>query len=365
MTSLQQDDPHHIEMNDINVQEGPNGPRVDIEADMNEQEQSNVDENGRRKVPVPLSPREKRYGIWFIFKSWVSITLLVICMIAKEKQIANFYNSHAICDICYADSTLAPETLFEFNICGNDFNEVISTPNSTTTALRYEYQYNLLWTLGGSNETGAIIIAVIDWIVIMYFSITSVSHIREAITQGNAEDLENAKRYLIHNALFCHMIVFSIANSLWYLMKGQNGCYVSHLAYGFAQADAVIAFFYIIVFLASSCCMGKHKGAAWLHVFALMMYAGYSLVAAMATLLNTGNWHHFAFVLIVFVCIFDIPLFFHNQSAVRGYLGYSELGLPDDDDDMVWEEQDVAQDEQDRKETISRQQSINDEPELR
>jgi hypothetical protein len=45
---------------------------------------------------VPLTQREKLYGAWFILKSCVSITVLVVLLGLNERNIRKFYSSEEV-----------------------------------------------------------------------------------------------------------------------------------------------------------------------------------------------------------------------------------------------------------------------------
>jgi len=278
------------------------------------------------------------YGLWFLFKTCVSITVLVVALSRQETAKENFYDSHRICDMCYLQSLQNPTVLYEFDRCGNIYQNYTTYYWNGTQGilhLKYSDNPNLLWTPRSGDvksSSGVLIVAIVDWLIIMYFALTSVIQIKRAITLGNKHDLEQAKSYLIHNALLCHMIVFSIANTLWDLDPGDQGCYIAFLPVSYARADILIALVYILVFIVSSCCMAKSKLFTRVHILSLMSYALYSLVASVVSSKLSGNWHYPAFVFIVFFCIFDIPCFFHQQSAVRQYMGYGELLNPQDNE---------------------------------
>jgi hypothetical protein len=290
--------------------------------------------NGRRTEPLPLTDKEKLYGYWFVFKTCVSITILVVSLGEAQHLINTFYSSNAICDACYLSALANPNLLYEFNTCGNVYNNYTDTYFNGTVGpvhIKYEELDNLLWRkgVGNSNDVFIIVIGVLDWLVIMYFTLTAVKKVEWAIQYGNEDDLEKAKGYLIHNSLLCHMIVFSISNTRWFLLQGDQGCYTSTLTSTFTTWDTLLSLLYIVVFCASSCCFKDSVKAKWVHVASLIAYALYSLVASGHVLSTTGYGAYFAFVFVVFLAIFDIPLFFYHSKPVREYLGYEMVGAPE------------------------------------
>ena len=174
---------------DIDLEEEPE-PDSEVQDD-------GKDAQGRRRVAVPLSSREKAYGAWFIFKSCVSITVLVISLVLNQRQISSFYDGNEICDSCYRTAYHHPSVLFEFNICGNTYNNFttiyVEDPSKPPGPIHVKYDslINLLWTPGSDPEQGnsaIIVIGIIDWVVIMYFTLNSVNQVRKAIQTGNDED---------------------------------------------------------------------------------------------------------------------------------------------------------------------------------
>jgi hypothetical protein len=213
----------------------------------------------------------------------------VVALSRQEIAKENFYDSHRICDMCYLQSLQNPTVLYEFDRCGNIYQNYTTYYWNGTQGilhLKYSDNPNLLWTPRSGDvksSSGVLIVAIVDWLIIMYFALTSVIQIKRAITLGNKHDLEQAKSYLIHNALLCHMIVFSIANTLWDLDPGDQGCYIAFLPVSYARADILIALVYILVFIVSSCCMAKSKLFTRVHILSLMSYALYSLVASVVS----------------------------------------------------------------------------------
>lgn len=313
-----------IPLDDIN----PDPELVDGEAKAEKDQDATMEP----PAPIPLTNREKLYGLWFITKSCTSITALLILLVFNQKQIDNFYDSVNSCDICYANAAMNPDIMYEFNRCGTEFNEY-TTNGTETPQYRYEQSGNLLWreSTGNLQSTWTIVIGAIDWVVIMYSTYVSVNRVKKAIQLGHVRMQEQAKIFLIHNALMCHMIVFSISNTLWLLLQDTNGCYASHLPDSFSTTDWALAFVYLMCFIITTFKirnLQSSKRTTWLHIAALFAYAIYSVVASIYTIVQTGDFYYFCFVITVFVCIFDIPMFFHNSSSLREYLGYQALGSP-------------------------------------